>query len=235
MNPDEVPAQNRSPDRQDAKRELDSLVINIELTLTSIIQGVALYFLTDNAREPLSNGQYEYWLYVANGLSVIFLFWSRSVAHTLTVIHWPIEFSHNFLYITCSLFEAVAFTKVKDPLQWYAFNAVFAGAVWILFVFDREMILLHQRGARSAAEQKLYSMIGADQDRNIRFLVPMFIAFFLLTALAVLKWPEPFLTHHIHVVAGGAQFVGLILYLIYVIRFFGQLSPLILASKAGPV
>ena len=36
--------------RDDARRELDSVVINIELTLVSIIQGVALFFLTDNAR-----------------------------------------------------------------------------------------------------------------------------------------------------------------------------------------
>jgi len=32
-----------------SRRELDSVVVNIELTLVSIIQGVALFFLTDNA------------------------------------------------------------------------------------------------------------------------------------------------------------------------------------------
>jgi hypothetical protein len=234
MNREDVPGRNRSQDRLNAKRELDSLVINIELTLASIIQGVALYFLTDNAREPLSNGQFEYWLYVINGLSIIFLFWSRSVAHTLTVIHWPIEFSHNFLYITCSLVEAVAFTKVRDPQQWFAFNAVFATAVWVLFVCDSKMIQLHHRGASSAAEHKLYAMIGKDQDRNIRFLVPIFVFFFLFTALAIMKWPTPFLTNHLHVFAAFAQFLGLIVYLIYVVRFFGYLTPLILASKADP-
>jgi hypothetical protein len=234
MNRDQHPGQKQLQDRLAAKRELDSLVINIELTLTSIIQGVALYFLTDSAREPLSNCQFEYWLYVVNGLSIIFLFWSRSVAHTLTVIHWPIEFSHNFLYITCSLFEAVAFTKVRDPQQWYAFNAVFAGAVWVLFVFDSKMIQLHQRGASSAAEHKLYSVIGRDQDRNIRFLIPLFVLFFLSMALAILEWPTVFLNYRYHVFAGFAQFLGLIGYLIYVVRFFAHLTPMILASKAGP-
>ena len=33
-----------------SRRDLDSNVVNIELTLASIIQGVALYFLTENAR-----------------------------------------------------------------------------------------------------------------------------------------------------------------------------------------
>jgi len=38
----------------ESRRELDSTVINIELTLVSIIQGVALFFLTDNARAMMS-------------------------------------------------------------------------------------------------------------------------------------------------------------------------------------
>ena len=36
--------------QSEGRRELDSVVINVELTLASIIQGVALFFLTDNAR-----------------------------------------------------------------------------------------------------------------------------------------------------------------------------------------
>ena len=36
------------------REELDSMVVEIELTLCSIIQGVALYFLVDNARLVLS-------------------------------------------------------------------------------------------------------------------------------------------------------------------------------------
>ena len=36
-----------------AQAQLDGLVVNIELTLISIIQGVALSFLADNSREIL--------------------------------------------------------------------------------------------------------------------------------------------------------------------------------------
>jgi hypothetical protein len=42
---------------EEARRELDSVVVNIELTLVSIIQGVALFFLTDNARTLISMRQ----------------------------------------------------------------------------------------------------------------------------------------------------------------------------------
>ena len=63
----------------ESRRELDSAVVNIELTLTSIIQGVALFFLTDNARAAMSLRHWESFLYVVAGLCVIFIFWSRSI------------------------------------------------------------------------------------------------------------------------------------------------------------
>ena len=90
----------------EGRRELDSVVVNIELTLVSIIQGVALYFLTDNARSLLSMQHASAFPYIAAGLCVIFIFWSRSVIHTLTLIRWPLEFGHNFFYIACALGEA---------------------------------------------------------------------------------------------------------------------------------
>ena len=62
-----------------SRRELDSNVVNIELTLTSIIQGVALYFLTENARTALSLNNWPALLYLSAGLCVIFIFWSRSI------------------------------------------------------------------------------------------------------------------------------------------------------------
>jgi hypothetical protein len=91
------------------RSELDSTVIEIELTLTSIVQGVALYFLIDNARSVLSIQQRAFWPYVVSGLLIILIFWSRSVVHTLTLIRWPLEFGHNFFYIACALGESLLF------------------------------------------------------------------------------------------------------------------------------
>ena len=79
-----------------SRRDLDSNVVNIELTLASIIQGVALYFLTENARTALSLNNWPALLYLSAGLCIIFIFWSRSIIHTLTLIKWPLEFGHNF-------------------------------------------------------------------------------------------------------------------------------------------
>lgn len=210
----------------ESRRRLDGLVVNIELTLTSIIQGVALYFLTDNARVPLSQLRFEYWIYLANGLILLFLFWSRSVVHTLTVIRWPIQFSHNFLYIACTLVEAIAFTQVQEPLLWYLFNAVFALVALILFIVDSRMIA--QQQVRIA---ELRSRILSDQRMNIWLLMPAFILYPLVVALLILAWPNVFLAQRMHVVFGVIQFLALLAYLIYVLRFFARLARLMIPTN----
>ncbi|MFL5541118.1 MAG: hypothetical protein ACJ8J0_19175, partial [Longimicrobiaceae bacterium] len=98
-----------------AQTQLDSMVVTVELTLISIIQGVALSFLANEGRDVVVGLRLEFWPYVATGLMTILLFWSRSVVHTLTVIRWPLEFVHNFAYIACTLVQAVWFTQLADP------------------------------------------------------------------------------------------------------------------------
>src|ERR1041385_3175389 len=120
------------------RRDLDSVVVNIELTLVSIIQGVALFFLTDNARALLSMPHASAFPYIAGGLCVSFIFWSRSVIHTLSFIRWPLEFGHNFFYIACSLGEAVLFSRLDNTLAWFQLGAAYAGIVWLLFLRSEE-------------------------------------------------------------------------------------------------
>src|SRR5437870_8001388 len=129
----------------DRRRELDSVVVNIELTLVSIIQGVALFFLTDNARTLISMRHSSAFLYIVAGLCVIFIFWSRSVIHTLALIRWPLEFGHNFFYIACALGEAILFSRLDNPLAWFQLSAAFAAVIWLLFIYD--MRLIHARAA----------------------------------------------------------------------------------------
>src|SRR6266496_6538714 len=116
---------------RDSRRELDAMIVEIELTLTSIVQGVALYFLIENARNVLSIQQSVFWPYVAVGLLVILIFWSRSVVHTLTLIRWPLEFGHNFFYIVCALGESLLFTRLSNPRAWFALGAFYAAIVWL--------------------------------------------------------------------------------------------------------
>jgi len=216
--------------RRATRHELDSLVVNIELTLGSIIQGVALYFLTESSRVPLAEFRFDRWLYVLNGLLIILLFWSRSVSHTLTLIRWPLEFGHNFLYITCTLVEAITFTDLTDPLRWYIFNAVFAVLAWSIFLIDLRLIRQRQDEARGPAERELYRLILKDQWMNIVGLVPGMMLFNVAAAVSIFHWPETFIRGSGHVAFAAVQTSFLTGYLIYVLRFFSAMAPKILRA-----
>jgi hypothetical protein len=215
----------------EGRRELDSVVINIELTLVSIIQGVALFFLTDNARGLLSTQHASASLYVAAGLCVIFIFWSRSVIHTLTLIRWPLEFGHNFFYIACALGEAVLFSRLDNPLAWFQLSAAYAGIVWLLFIYDMRLIRARIAESRDDSERALYARARSDQLLNICLLVPLLIALNLVSAFVIWRWPHWFIARACHIWLISTQLVSFIGYLFYTSRYFSAIAPLVLSSR----
>ena len=166
--------------QSEGRRELDSVVINIELTLASIIQGVALFFLTDNARAIITMRHWGSFLYVAAGLCVIFIFWSRSIIHTLTLIRWPMEFGHNFFYIGCALGEAILFSRLDNPLAWFQLSATYAAAVWLLFTMTCDSFT-------PASQKRLTKPIGLftgePEPINCSIFICWFLCFFSSTSL----------------------------------------------------
>jgi hypothetical protein len=210
-----------------ARRDLDANIVNIELTLASIIQGVALYFLTENARTALSLNNWPSLLYLSAGLCIICIFWSRSIIHTLTLIKWPLEFGHNFLYIACALGEAILFTRLERPLAWFRLSTAYAAFVWLLFVYDLRLIRARSRETTSDGARALYQRTWEDQLLNIRFLVPGLFVFNLGCALAIGHWSDYFLDRSGNVWLIAAQFLVFLIYLVYVTRFYHQIAPLI--------
>ena len=217
----------------ESRRELDSTVINIELTLASIIQGVALFFLTDNARAAMSVRRWESFLYVAAGLCVIFIFWSRSIIHTLTLIKWPLEFGHNFFYIACALGEALLFSRLDRPLAWFQLSAAYAGVVWLLFIYDMRLILARITESNNLADRTLYAHAEADQLRNIWALVPLLFVLNLGCAFSIRRWPDLFSARAGHIWLISIQLASFIVYLIYIGRYFKAIAPLLLRSREG--
>ena len=211
-----------------SRERLDGLVINVELTLVSIIQGVTLSFLTDTTRQLMAANSLEYYPYALNGLLIIFLFWSRAVIHTFTVIRWPLEFAHNFLYISCAFFEGISFANLGQPVLWYGLQAVFAALVWLLFILD--MRLIRAREAEFAGTQlaPLFSAIERDQKLNILAAIPLFLIFYLVAT--GLLWYQQALGHtsRLHLWFAGAQTLGLTGYLIYLLRFYARVGPWLL-------
>jgi hypothetical protein len=216
---------------RESRNELDAMVVNIELTLVSIIQGVALSFLAENARVALAGRLWTAAPYVFTGLLIIFLFWSRSLIHTLTLIRWPLEFGHNFFYITCTLAQALAFTRLTDPFWWFVLSAIFSILVWGLFSYDMRMIRMREADSRSEDALRLYRIVLRDQRLNIWFLTPGILLFNIGCAIAIHTRPAFFLLRHGHLILIGLQAAGLVVYLGYVIRAFMKITPLIAEAR----
>jgi hypothetical protein len=214
-----------------AQTQLDGLVVNIELTLISIIQGVALSFLADRSRDLLVSLQFTLWPYAVTGLLIILLFWSRSLMHTLTVIRWPLEFGHNFMYIASTLVETVAFTQLTNVLHWYALNTLFALMIWILFSLDLRMIRRRINDSRGRVGSQLYAILQREQSLNIKFVIPAIVLFNLLALIAVRSWPTLLIEEDGHVIVGLVQMTGAFGYLLYVMRFFSRIIPLIVKTR----
>jgi hypothetical protein len=215
-----------------SRSELDEVIVNIELTLASIVQGLALAVLADNTSAVLSNGPTTAWPYVGVAFLTILLFWSRALIHTLTLIRWPLEFVHNFFYFVCALVEVLAFRHLNDPFMWFVLNAVFAALVWGLFVHDLRIIRQRAKDSVGPSSFRLYAIVESDQWLNIRFVMPSLFIFTMASAFAIKLAPGFFLEKHGHLLLIACQAVGLLAYLICVVRAFSRITPLISATRA---
>ena len=213
------------------RSDLDAMIVEIELTLVSIIQGVALTVLIENAHNIVSELQFFFWLYVVAGLLVIFVFWSRAVLHIITVIRWPLEFGHNFLYIACALVEAILFAQLARPVRWFSFGAAFIAIGWALFVYDLRLIQARMRDSPGDASSRLFARVLRDQWLNIGLLLPAMFFLNLLCAICIRTWPQIFIGNDAHIWLIGCQIVGFVGYLFYVVRFYVGLAPLISAAR----
>jgi hypothetical protein len=214
------------------RSELDAMVVEIELTLVSIIQGVALTVLIESARDVIAERHLVFWPYVLGGLFIILIFWSRAVLHIITVIRWPLEFGHNFLYIACALVEAVLFAQLAKPMNWFVFGAAFIAIGWSLFIYDLRLIHARMRDSAGAASNRLCALVLRDQRRNIALLLPGVFLLNVVCATLIHARPQLFLAHNAHIWLVAAQLVGFTAYLVYVLRFYTGIAPLIAEARA---
>jgi hypothetical protein len=212
-------------------KELDSLVMTVELTLVSIVQGVALSVLVSPSVAVVTNLDIALFPYVFSGLIVILLFWSRSLLHTFTVIRWPLEFGHNFLYIASTLLESIVFSQLASPLNWFALTAAYGLSIWLLFALDLRMIRRRLAEYNLPGARALLRAVEREQLLNVRLLMPITVLFNAVAAFFIYRSPHLFVERKLHVAFGVAQLFCALGYLSYSIRFYKRLLPLIVAAQ----
>jgi hypothetical protein len=161
----------------------------------------------------------------------ILTFWSRSIMHSLTVIRWPLEFGHNFLYIGCTFFEVIQFTQIGQPLNWFGIGAFYSLAIWIVFAYDLHLIRRELKANGGPVAHPLLALVENDQLQNIRYFAPFYVLFNVAAWLMIKIWPEIFIDKQWHVAIACVQALGSLGYLTYGVSLFNHLAPMMKKSE----
>lgn len=207
------------------------MVANVELTLISIVQGVALYFLTDSARMSIAELRFASLPYVLSGAVLILIVWTRSLLHALTVIRWPLELGHNFVYILVTLVQATLFTQLATPTRWYPMSVALGVIFFLMFIYERRLYRVRRLDSAGPEGLKLIVLLEQDHELSLRVLVPLSVLCWGLFTLLLALFPEVFVRGGWHVALACLQALGLIGYLALTWRFYRNITDQILAAR----
>lgn len=211
-----------------SRNELDTIAIDIEFLLISIIQGLALQFLVASAVGPIQDIQYESWPYIASAFLLLLIFWSQGIIHALSFIKWPIDLMHTFLYFLASFLEVLTFYQIANPLRWYLFSTVFLIAGSFMYTYDFLMIEKSRSlFMKTASLKKLYRHMHGQQKKELRFFVPLALIGNAGAAGAIYLYPDLFIAGKMHVVIACFQLASSVLLLIITVKNFRRRSVLL--------
>jgi hypothetical protein len=111
--------------RMFTRRDLDQLVLDVELVLVSVVQGVALTALGVEAMPVLRDHHPTGYVFLASGLLFLFAFWAGALMHTISYVRWPIDLPHYFFYFAIGLLEMITFAQIEHPRAWFGTSIAF--------------------------------------------------------------------------------------------------------------
>ena len=95
------------------RRELDQIVLDVELVLISVVQGVALTTLAAEASPVLRSHDWTQLAFVGTGLLFVLSFWSVALVHAISFLAWPMDLVHYFFYFGVALLECLTFMRPR--------------------------------------------------------------------------------------------------------------------------
>lgn len=189
--------------RSRAERSLSSQVRTIEFTLISVMAGVVLAPLADNAKDLLRNLRFEFWPYILFGILYILFMWSGVISHSFTFVGWPFELGHNLFYIVWALVLAMQVTFLRDPTGWFGMNIIQYLVAGGIGYYD--LGILQARSVKAiGASKDLLEMAKQRQEQSIR-LFPLAVGSSVVSFALLLFFPDFFLGGHAHFLLGCFQ------------------------------
>lgn len=154
--------------------ELESLATGVELTLASVLQGIALALLIPKIVDMLTSGEYAKLPYIPASLLLIYIVWVAFIGHALSVIAWPFDPLHNFLYFLVTSSQAVLLVVIDQPAQWFLGLSGFALIMGFNTWYNKRRLMRQRRHYASAGERALFAHVAAEQRAELGYMAGYF-------------------------------------------------------------
>jgi hypothetical protein len=184
---------------------LNQFVLDIEIALISIIQGLALSILATEVADPSVLLHYQTWPYIITGLVIILFFWSQSIIHALSFIRWPLDLIHTFLYFLIAFVEVLLFKQFHSPAHWFGIGIMFFALAGVLYAYDLHLLKARESHFVGANGKALFAHLLQEQKAGLYILIPLGLLFSIGCTLAMYLRPELFVDHQLHVLLGVIQ------------------------------
>lgn len=212
--------------RGHAERILSDLAVAIEFTLISVMVGVILFPLVEQATVLLHDLRFEYWPYVVCGALMTLYLWASVISHSLTFVGWPMDLGHNLLYIVLAMALAIQMHFVTEPRAWFAMSAGSAVVSGLTVLYDLRLVERRSRTAQRAAAALFESVRERQRIQGRR--APLYALIALGPLALVLLLPALFLDGRWHLALIAVQIVAVGAELVNAARSFdGWTEPIV--------
>ncbi len=206
------------------RKELDQIVLDVELVLISVVQGVALTTLAAEASPILRLHHWAEMAFVGTGLLFVLSFWSVALVHAISFLAWPMDLVHYFFYFGVALLECLTFMRIEHPREWFGCSIACFALSTALYAYDDRLITRRQPEFDvDPAHRALFRHIRAGQRFEMRVLMPAGLLFSAFAWGVVGARPDTTTTLAV------AQFLFAIAFLVHFVRSFAQRQQLITA------
>jgi hypothetical protein len=214
-------------------RDLDSLAAGVELTLASVLQGIALAILIPKIVDLLVSGQLAKLPYIPASLLLLFMVWVAFIGQAISFFSWPFDPLHNLLYFLIVTSETVLLVFLDQPALWFLSLLGFGLVMGFSYWYNQRLLRRQSPRYRGAAARALYEHIMADQHTGLSFM-----AGYCLIGLAGFSalelWPEFGLAPELGwVVAGVAAMALPLAHVLWQARMMARRAQLIERSRAA--
>jgi hypothetical protein len=214
--------------------ELESLATGVELTLASVLQGIALAILAPKIVELITSGEVAKLPYIPASLLLMFMVWVMFIGHAISFITWPFDPLHNLMYFLIVGSEAVLLFFLDKPGPWFV-SLIGLGLLLGFSCWYNQSLLRRNRSRYiTGAARKLYAHIMDEQRVNLSYM-----AGYCLVGLAgfgaLQLRPDLGLTQELGWVITGLGAMALpLIHVLWQTRMMAQRARLIEYVKATP-